>query len=213
MELVLAGPQADLSLPGPGRPRVQPVSESVLRSISDEVTPNGCVSVVSIPPPRLTSPWPELVLVADEVRDPGNLGTLLRTADAVGAGVLLSGGCADLFSPKVVRASVGALVRVPFARMGQAAAIAAVAAAQRAAVVLDTSGDSLYDGALPLPWPVALVAGNEAHGVSPAWREVGVSRRIPMQPGAESLNVGGAAALALYEAARQCNWFEGAGGA
>ncbi len=214
VEVVLCGPQAaaaDLARWRAAGLRVQPVSAAVLQSVCDEVHPSGCAAIVPQPGGGLGEPWPALLLIADEIRDPGNVGSLLRTADAVGAGVLLSGGCADLFSPKVVRASVGALVRVPWLRCRTAEAMAAVERDGRPVVVLDTVGKGLYDE--PLPLPVALVAGNEAHGVSPAWRATGECRRIPMQSAAESLNVGVAVAVALYEVVRQHGLAEGTEGA
>ena len=94
---------------------VHPVSEPVLKKLSDVPAPQGLVFVCALPEPRDFPPGPLLAL--DEVRDPGNLGTIIRTADAFGAaGVALLGDCADPFAPKVVRATMGSLFRVPLRR-------------------------------------------------------------------------------------------------
>lgn len=188
---------------------VVPVSAEVLESVTETVTPSGCVAVVRSPA-RADEPPGPLLLVLDEVRDPGNVGTLLRTADAVGADVVLAGGCADPLAPKVVRASAGAVVRVRWWRRSVDETMAALAELPHAPVVLEASAaETLYQR--PLPWPLALIAGNEAHGPAVAWR--GEARRLPMVAGAESLNVGVAAAVAVYEAVRQHGWRVGDEGA
>jgi TrmH family RNA methyltransferase len=129
------------------------------------------------------------------VGDPGNLGTILRTADALGpAFVALSEGCADPTGPKAVRASMGALFRVPLVPFDDAAG-------RRVALVAH-GGEPLHE--VDLSGDVTFVLGSEREGL-PA--EVAAScdaqATIPVEPGAESLNVAAAAALALYERSRR----------
>ncbi|MBI2299811.1 MAG: RNA methyltransferase [Armatimonadetes bacterium] len=179
------------------------VAPELLAELCAVVTPSGLVAVVRSPEAGVDelAPLPPLLLVLDEVRDPGNLGTLLRTAQAVGAAVVLAGDCADPLQPKVVRASAGAVVGVPWARLPLSEAPRWLAAQPHRAVLLDPRGRSLFE--TDLAWPLALIAGNEAHGPSDEWHRVAQRCRLPMQAGAESLNVAIAAAVALYESVRQ----------
>jgi TrmH family RNA methyltransferase len=146
-----------------------------------------------------------LVLVADGVQNPGNLGGLLRTAEAAGAsGAILTRGCADPFSWKALRGSMGSAFRLPHLR-GRTIAEALAAVRSRGLAVLATAadGERRYDQ-VDLRRPVALVVGGEGRGLLPAVREGAEARlRIPLAAPVESLNVGVAAALALFEAARQ----------
>jgi len=178
------------------------VEPKLLADVADADTPAGCVALVQAPddsaPDRLASP----LLILDAIRDPGNVGTLLRCADAVGAQVVLCGGCADPLSPKVVRASAGAVVRVRWWRDEPFHLQARLADAGLELVVLDSGGgeDLLH---AELSSAVALVVGNEAHGPSEAWQEVGRRCTLPMRTGAESLNAAMAGAVALYMLVRQ----------
>jgi TrmH family RNA methyltransferase len=173
----------------------------LLAEVCETETPQGWLAIVRAPSFEGWATPPDRLLVLDGVQDPGNVGTLLRTADAVGAGVILAAGCADPLSPKVVRASAGAVVRVPWRRLSVAEARNWLTRIGREVIVLDSAGGEELSGA-PLPWPLALVAGSEAHGPSAAWDDC-PRRRLPMRPGAESLNVAIAAAVALYESVRQ----------
>ena len=183
-------------------PRWVECAPGLLDDILEAVTPQGIVAIVRAPDEsRLRAAPPARLLVLDGVQDPGNVGTLLRTADAVGAGVVLAGGCADPLAPKVVRASAGSLWRVPWLRTSAAEARNWLAELGRPVLVLDSGGgEDLFGG--PWPWPLALVAGSEAHGPSPVWADCR-RIRLPMRPGADSLNVAVAAAVALYESVRQ----------
>ena len=175
---------------------VHPVSLPVLKKLSDVPSPQGLAFVCALPEQQDLAPGPLLAL--DEVRDPGNLGTILRTADAFGAGVLLLGDCADPYAPKVVRATMGSLFRTPLRRCGPEE-LRTLAAGPVLAAVLD--GDSRPIGEVSLK-NACVVIGNEAHGVSAAVRRAcdgAVS--IPIR-GAESLNAAVAAAIFLYEMAR-----------
>lgn len=184
------------------------VSASVMEAVSDTTTPQGIVGVcgfVNIDPARLIERGPRFSVVMSDVRDPGNAGTMLRTAWAAGAdAVFTGGGTVDPYNPKVVRASAGALFNTPFCRdadirwvlgkLGdhEITRIGAVPDAKTSYLDVDMTG------------PIALVFGNESWGVSDeVARGLDVVATIPMPGGAESLNVGIAAAVFCFEARRQ----------
>ncbi len=144
------------------------------------------------------------VIVLDRVADPGNVGTIIRTAEAVGAaGVILTPECADIHGGKVVRATTGSLFRVPVvADLPMSDVIAAVRAEGRAlAVAMGAGEESLFDAVdsrMVCP-RTCYVIGSEAHGVGEeAVAAADITIRIPMAPGAESLNAGVSAAVILY---------------
>ena len=141
-----------------------------------------------------------LILVLDRLQDLGNVGTLVRTADAVGAaGVVLVEPCADPFDPKTVRATMGSLFNLPVIQITDILEIQAFAAARKLAVV----GADVYEGIVwgQGTWQArqALVLGNEAHGLSPDVRDLVTHwARLPMRGGAESLNVAVAGGVLMY---------------
>lgn len=185
------------------------VSERVLDAIADTKTPSGVVAVARIERPdfrHLVDSAPTLV-VADRIQDPGNLGTIIRIADAAGiAGVLVTPGSVDPYNPKTVRASAGSLFHLPVVDLGEEEEVEALALLQRRGVkvlVADARGERVYTEVDYSP-PVALVLGNEASGVSEVWRAHSLlTLRIPIFGKAESLNVASAAAILLYELARK----------
>jgi TrmH family RNA methyltransferase len=142
-----------------------------------------------------------IVLVADGIEKPGNLGAVLRTADAAGAAVLVSDAATDLFNPRVVRASQGSLFIVPIAEADGATARAW--AGDRLQLFVATPEASLPYWATDLTGPVGLVVGSEHRGVSDEWKDFGEHVSIPMAGTADSLNTSVTAALLLYEAVRQ----------
>jgi TrmH family RNA methyltransferase len=155
------------------------------------------------PPPRLPASLPpDLLLVLDKLQDPGNLGTLIRTADAVGArAVILLEPCVDPFDPKTVRGTMGSLFTVPFARTKNAAeALAGVSRSGYRLVGADGQQGEPPWQSNALAGPVALVLGNEARGLS---REVRPHLhdyvRLPLRGHAESLNVAVAGGTLMYE--------------
>ena len=179
----------------------QIVSEEVMVAMSDTETPAGILAVLPLKPLQLPSS-PTLLLILDRVRDPGNLGTMLRTAGAAGAdGILLTSGTVDAYNPKVVRAGMGAHLRLPIKQ-------AAWAEIDRitddmTVWVASADGSSAYD---EVNWrrPCALIIGSEAHGAGPeAERVADGSVYIPMHATTESLNAAIAAAVILFETARQ----------
>jgi len=177
------------------------VSPAVMGAMSATETAAGILAVVAYRPLPLP-PQPSLLLILDAVRDPGNLGTLLRTAAAAGAeGVLLAPGCVDAANPKAVRASMGALLRLPVLALGWDAI--AQAAASLHVWLADAAGEVEYTAVDWRP-PAALIVGGEAHGAGSAAARVASGRlAIPMHAQTESLNAAMAAGIILFEAARQ----------
>ena len=183
------------------------VSRKVIESMSPVKTPSGVVAVVRRPmgtlDALLAGPHP-LVVVAHDVQDPGNVGGILRTAEAAGAtGFVATSATADPFGWKALRGSMGSALRVPIVRAEIGETLRALRGAGISAVALaPRAGQPLFD--VDLRVPTALVLGSEGSGL-PRDVAVHVDRQIsiPMRPPVESLNVGVAAALVLYEAFRQ----------
>lgn len=148
-----------------------------------------------------------LILVFDRPQNPGNLGTVIRSADAFGAdGLIVTGHGADFYDPQCVRATIGAIFHLPFATM--ASAEETVAWAKKLSVSFTTIGTSARGDALlsevDMTGPTLLLIGNETFGLSKAWKAASDRlARIPIDGAASSLNVGCAASVCLYEAARQ----------
>lgn len=174
------------------------------------VTPQGVLAVARIPEaPRLgtavPADGPTTVVVLDTVRDPGNVGTLIRTADAAGAAaVVLTTGCADPYAPKAVRASVGSILHLPVLTGADAVVVLDELRALDLQLIA-TSGyaeHDLFDA--PLSPRAAWLLGNEAHGLAPETLETAdLTVRIPLAGRAESLNVTTAAAVCLFESLRR----------
>jgi 23S rRNA (uridine2479-2'-O)-methyltransferase len=151
-----------------------------------------------------------LGVVFDRPTQPGNIGAIVRSADAFGAdGVIVTGHAADAYDPKSVRATTGSFFAMPVVRTPSSAEVMAWVDARRAAgvpvvvVATDEDGDADVSG-YDLTQPVLLLVGNETGGLTHAWREVAdVSLSIPMSGSASSLNAANAATVVLYEARRQ----------
>ncbi|KAG5186178.1 tRNA/rRNA methyltransferase [Tribonema minus] len=174
----------------------------------DTVSPQGVVAVVARP----LLPLPEtvrLALVLDGVSDPGNMGTMVRTAAALGVdAVVMTGACVDLWSPKALRASMGAAFRVPSVATGTWRETRELLQARGLALYAADGGAATAHWEVPWSKPSALVVGSEAEGLSQAAREdldrgVITGIRIPLSNGVESLNAAVAGAIVLGEAQRQ----------
>jgi TrmH family RNA methyltransferase len=183
-------------------PEVFEASDAVMQAMSNIETPPGLLAIV--PFPDLPTPaQPQFVLILDAVRDPGNVGAIMRSARAAGVDeILCAPGTADPYNDKVVRAAMGAHFRVPL-RVAQAwEKIEGTVRGTRRVYLADARGEIVYTRA---DWsrPVALIIGGEAEGASDAAQEIATARvSIPMHGGAESLNAAMAATLLLFEAAR-----------
>lgn len=172
----------------------------VMREMADTENPQGVLGVYPWPD-RPAPDHPRLVLVADQWRDPGNLGTIIRTAAAAGVDQLvLTPGTVDPFSPKVLRAGMGAHYRLPIQSLRWEQLV--VQFQGMAFYLADAAGDVIYSR---VDWgePSVLVIGGEAHGLSTDLDTVPHQTiRIPMMPGAESLNAAVSASILVYEARR-----------
>jgi TrmH family RNA methyltransferase len=167
---------------------------------------DGVVLVVRSPRAALGDldlPPEPLVVVTEDVEKPGNVGAILRSADAVGAAAVIAVGGTDLFNPNVIRASVGTVFSVPVAA-GTAEEVAAWLRERGLRIMASrVDADRLHVDA-DLRGGLAIVLGSEASGLSDAWRAPDVEAiRLPMAGAADSLNVSAAAAVLLYEAWRQ----------
>jgi len=187
--------------------RMHRAKEKVLRSISPVLEPQGAIALVRVPPTRLAdfAPGPGVaVLCACGLQDPGNLGTLIRTAAAAGCSLLCTTPkTVSPRNPKAVRASAGAFFRLAVAESVAAGEILAYSSDHRLRVYrTDTRLGQDYFKA-DLRSSFVLLLGNEAHGfTADGWSEL-PSLRIPMADGVESLNVAAAGAIILFEALRQ----------
>ena len=187
------------------------VSGEVMEKAADTATPQGILCVVKIPSYRRddlfssTSEKKPLLLVLEDIQDPGNLGTIFRTAEAAGAtGIIMSRDTVDLFNPKTVRATMSAIFRMPFLISSDLCEeLAALRKHGIKSYAAHLQGTRPYD-ALPLAGPAAFLIGNEGKGLSDRLTESADEKIIiPMEGGAESLNAAMASGILLFEASRQ----------
>jgi RNA methyltransferase, TrmH family len=193
---------------------VREVSHEVLVAMSDTVVPQGVLAVcrpVDVQLDAVLDARPRLLVILTNVRDPGNAGTVIRSADAAGVdAVLLSDSSVDIYNPKVVRSSAGSLFHLPIVTgVPVAILLDRVRAAGLALLAADGSGDAVLGdldddrGGDPLTGPHAWVMGNEAWGLDPEVVDAcDAVVRVPIYGKAESLNLAMAATLCVYESAR-----------
>lgn len=177
------------------------LADALFAEISPVETPTGLLAVIEIPPCKPPAN-PDFCLLLEDVQDPGNLGSILRSAAAAGVRVAwLSPGCCDAWSPKALRGGMGAHFALEIGERTNLAEKLAGFSGLSLATSLE-AGKSLYD--LDLTGPLALLVGNEGAGLSAALLE-GADERvtIPMPGKMESLNVAAAAAICLFERVRQ----------
>jgi TrmH family RNA methyltransferase len=189
---------------------VSPVTDDALAGLSDTVTPQGLVAVcdhLDVPLEEALATRPRLVAILAGISDPGNAGTVLRTADAAGAGaVVFAGDAVDPYNGKCVRASAGSLFHVAVVRGADPYQIVAGCrgAALRVLAADPYGGADLYHCGLDTP--TAWLFGSEAHGLPPDLAAAADARvRVPIHGRAESLNLAAAAAVCLYSSARALN--------
>jgi TrmH family RNA methyltransferase len=182
-------------------------TEAVIDSMADTVTPQGIVAVARQTPTAVRDVFaaaPKLVVICEEVRDPGNLGTIIRAADAAGAdAVILTGRTVDPYNPKVVRASTGSLFHVPVTVGVDLALVVDLAhSAGLQVIAADVGGNDFLESRALLSRPTAWLFGNEARGLEEDdLALVDLSLRLPIYGAAESLNLATAASVCLYETA------------
>jgi TrmH family RNA methyltransferase len=185
--------------------RVELVSPEVIKAMATTVNPDGVIAIA----PRLALPTPpipaNLTIVLSTIQDPGNLGTMIRTATAAGAnGLWISQDSVDLDHPKVLRASAGQWFRLPMGVSGDLRELITRYQQQGVQVVATTSYTDTSYWDVDLSRPTLVLLGNEGAGLSKDLTSLADARvKIPMQAGVESLNVAIAASLILYEARRQ----------
>lgn len=184
------------------------IADSIFKKIADTVTPQGVLGVVRMPeyaPEEILADERHCYMLTDDIRDPGNLGTIMRTAEGAGmSGVILSRGTVDLFNPKVVRATMGAVFRVPFYCADDMCGMIEKLRTNDIPVYgMMLQGSVLYDEP-DYVRGAGIVVGNEANGISPETaRFLTGTVRIPMEGKLESLNAAVSAGVLMYEVARQ----------
>lgn len=203
LEATARGRALKTALERAGHP-VERLGERAFDELATTEHSQGALAVVALPPWRLEDVRPESrspALVLDGVQDPGNVGTLVRTAFALGAaGVLALPGTAELGNPKTLRATMGACFRLPFVSLEEAE-LRAWAVERKVRVVLTAAGAPLLERNAT---PLALVVGNEGAGIRASLESwAGGKVGIPLRQGAESLNVAVAAGILLYQVTRE----------
>lgn len=183
--------------------RVEKVSPRVIQAISDTETPQGVVAVLEMRPMPVPAQL-DFLLVLDQIRDPGNLGTILRTAVAANTqAVYLTQGTVDAFSSKVLRAGMGAHFRLPIHTSDWRGIRSAIEKAGLRVFLSTSIGGNNYSDSDFKP-PLALIIGGEAEGASHDAHQIAEFQvHIPMPGGSESLNAAVAAGILLFEVARQ----------
>ena len=171
------------------------VTESVMQSLADTMTPYGVVAVCKVPSTEFQLPHGNALLL-DGVADPGNVGTIFRTAAACGFEDIYLVDSADIYSPKVVRATLGGLFKVNAYEIDAECAKELLKNTNSA--VLDMGGKNILKENISKP--ILFVAGNEAHGVREEFKKLAKEvYSLPMQNGVESLNVAVATSVAMYK--------------
>ncbi|GAA1843483.1 TrmH family RNA methyltransferase [Microbacterium koreense] len=181
--------------------------EDVIDAMADTVTPQGIVAVARQTPTSVRDVFaaaPRLVVICEQVRDPGNLGTIIRAADAAGAdAVVLTGRTVDPYNPKVVRATTGSLFHLPIAVGAELSDVVTRAhSAGIRVLAADVGGSDFLAARGVLAEPTAWLFGNEARGLDDdALALADLTLRLPIYGAAESLNLATAASVCLYETA------------
>lgn len=203
-------PHAASCLKKLGRLSFETVSDEVFAKMSDTEAPQGILCVMKkreYSETDVLSGAAPLIMVLEDIQDPGNLGTILRTAEGAGVcGILLSTGCADIYNPKTIRSTMGSIYRVPFSYVSS---ISETAERMKAAGILLYAAH--LQGSLSYTEPdytrgSAFLIGNEGNGLRPETAALAdCFIRIPMKGQVESLNAAMAAGILMYEAVRQRN--------
>lgn len=177
---------------------VVPVTTKVLNSISENVTPQGIIAEVFM---RETLEFKhrenEPILILDHIQDPGNLGTIIRTASATGFSKIVLIDTVDAYSPKVVRSSSGGIFYVDIFRMSESEIISYCKKQKIELLVADMGGENIFKMQIAHK-NYALVIGNEGQGISDTFKAEGRAISLPMKPQMESLNAGISASVLMY---------------
>jgi len=186
---------------------VSAVSARAAAALSETATPQGIVAVcpaLDVPLATALAGTPRLVAVLADIRDPGNAGTVLRSADAAGAdAVVLAGDSVDPYNGKCLRASAGSIFSIPVVSDPDAAAVVGALSDAGVQVLATTVDGEVSLDEADLSGPTAWLFGPEAHGLPAELADTATHRvRIPMPGSAESLNVASAASICLYQSAQ-----------
>lgn len=185
------------------------VSDSVYKQMSDTKTPQGILAVVKMLDYKLSDMMPEgktpLIVVLENLQDPGNLGTIIRTSEGAGAtGIIMSGDTVDIYNPKVIRSTMGALFRMPFIYSENI--IATVRELKKNGIkplAAHLMGQQFYYDE-DMTQALAILIGNEGNGLTDALSaEADILIKIPMEGQLESLNAAVSASVIMYESLRQ----------
>ena len=184
------------------------VTEEQMKKLTDTVTPQGILCIVRQPSYTvediINHPGHRLIMILEDIQDPGNLGTIFRTAEGAGAsGIIMTKGCADLFNPKVVRSTMGSIYRVPFFVTDDIEqTISLVKNAQIEVFAAHLKGEHFYD---EIEYKdAAFLIGNEGRGLKDSTASLADTYiKIPMSGELESLNASMAAGILMYEHNRQ----------
>ena len=184
------------------------VTEEQMKKLTDTVTPQGILCIVRQPSSTvediINHPGHRLLMILEDIQDPGNLGTIFRTAEGAGAsGIIMTKGCADLFNPKVVRSTMGSIYRVPFFVTDDIEqTISLVKNAQIEVFAAHLKGEHFYD---EIEYKdAAFLIGNEGRGLKDSTASLADTYiKIPMSGELESLNASMAAGILMYEHNRQ----------
>lgn len=181
------------------------VTAGIMKAIADTEHPQGVVAVASIPQyqPEYLTNQSAMLLLLDRISDPGNLGTIIRTAWALDIdGIILTAGCADPFSPKVVRASMGGILHVPIFTVDMEFVDQLLSNGYQMIAATPSTKTSIYQ----INWQgaIILVIGSEAHGVDQEWLKRSAQKAvIPINQSVDSLNAAVSCAIIMAEARRQ----------
>ncbi len=192
---------AALLAKAPEAAEVYCVPQSVMAAISQVKTPQGIAAVVALPDSVPLENQTGRLMLLENVQDPGNVGTILRTLDAAGfTGCILTRGCADPYAPKALRATMGSALRIPLSFVEDAAkAVEILNRRGYATIAASLDGQPFY-ARENLGEQVCVLIGNEGQGLTPAAQAACTHRyKLPMRGGAESLNAGIAAAIMMYD--------------
>lgn len=183
------------------------VSDKLFKEISDTRTPQGILATIKAKQYSMDDIITDdnFLIILESIQDPGNLGTIIRTADAVGAtGIILSKGCVDLYNPKVLRSTMGSIFHIPFYQSTDLVETLRWLKQKAVKVFAAHLKGSSNCFEVDMRGNVAVVIGNEAKGISDeAAKNADVLVKIPMNGRAESLNASVAAGILMYEVSRQ----------
>lgn len=183
------------------------ISNKLFKEISDTDNPQGIMAIVSFDEFSLGDILKEnnFIIVLDRVQDPGNLGTIIRTADAFGAnGIIVTNGCVDVYNPKTIRSTMGSIFQIPIVHMGEMREVLEVLKQENTSIISSSLNTDKYSYDIDFKTSCAIVIGNEAQGISKEVLNLSDQLvKIPMVGEAESLNAAIASGVLMYEVLRQ----------